>query len=74
MVTQQAQGAWCGPCVGQALVWAVVQRLLPQTCKGLVCRHPLDQQNTALLQVLPGLEVLAKSLMGEALHICTLSG
>ncbi|KAK9809087.1 hypothetical protein WJX72_009235 [[Myrmecia] bisecta] len=27
-------------------------------------RHPLDQQNTRILRVLPGLEVLAKNLMG----------
>jgi hypothetical protein len=27
-------------------------------------RHPLDQQNTSLLRALPGLEVVAKSIMG----------
>jgi hypothetical protein len=27
-------------------------------------RHPLDQQNTRLLRVLPGLEAIAKTLMG----------
>ena len=27
-------------------------------------RHPLDQQNTRLLRALPGLEALAKNLMG----------
>ena len=30
-----------------------------------VCRHPLDQQNTRVLQLLPGLEMLTKSIMGE---------
>eukprot|EP00891_Asterochloris_glomerata_P006074 jgi/Astpho2/6074/Aster-04021 len=29
-----------------------------------VCRHPLDQQNTRVLQLLPGLEMLTKSIMG----------
>ncbi|GAB4814080.1 hypothetical protein N2152v2_001126 [Parachlorella kessleri] len=29
-------------------------------------RHPLDQQNTALLRALPGLESLARNLMGPA--------
>lgn len=27
-------------------------------------QHPLDQQNTALLRVLPGLELVARNLMG----------
>ena len=31
----------------------------------IVCRHPLDQQNTRVLQLLPGLEMLTKSIMGE---------
>ncbi len=29
------------------------------------CRHPLDQQNTSLIQALPGMELVAKALMGE---------
>ena len=28
-----------------------------------VCRHPLDQQNTRLMQLLPGLAVFARNLM-----------
>lgn len=28
-------------------------------------RHPLDQQNTRLLKVLPGLQSVAKNLLGE---------
>ena len=32
----------------------------------LVCRHPLDQQNTRLLQLLPGLQVFARNLMGAS--------
>ncbi len=27
-------------------------------------RHPLDQQNTRLLKVLPGLETMAKNVLG----------
>jgi hypothetical protein len=30
------------------------------------CRHPLDQQNTRLLRLLPGLEGLIKGLIGGA--------
>lgn len=30
-----------------------------------MCRHPLDQQNTSLMQALPGMDFVAKSLMGE---------
>ena len=29
-----------------------------------LCRHPLDQQNTRLLKVLPGLETMAKNVLG----------
>ena len=29
-------------------------------------RHPLDKQNTALLRALPGLELLARNLLGPA--------
>ena len=32
----------------------------------MVCRHPLDQQNTRLLQLLPGLQVFARNLMGAS--------
>lgn len=35
-----------------------------------VCRHPLDQQNTRVLQLLPGLEMLTKSIMGERAAKC----
>lgn len=28
-------------------------------------RHPLDQQNTSLMRALPGLELVAKTVMGE---------
>lgn len=34
--------------------------------QSLVCRHPLDQQNTRLLQLLPGLQVFARNLMGAS--------
>lgn len=30
------------------------------------CRHPLDQQNTRVLKVLPGLEGMAKNVLGKA--------
>ena len=33
-------------------------------------RHPLDQQNTRLLRVLPGLEAIAKTLMGWCRSPC----
>jgi hypothetical protein len=29
-------------------------------------RHPLDQQNTNFLQMVPGLETVAKGIMGPA--------
>ena len=29
------------------------------------CRHPLDQQNTRLLKILPGLEAMAKNVLGN---------
>lgn len=32
------------------------------------CRHPLDQQNTRLLKVLPGLEGMAKNILGKIRH------
>lgn len=32
------------------------------------CRHPLDQQNTRLLKVLPGLEGMAKNILGKICH------
>lgn len=37
------------------------------------CRHPLDQQNTRLLKVLPGLEGMARNILGKIYHtICKL--
>lgn len=31
------------------------------------CRHPLDQQNTAIVRAIPGLMSVAKGLLGEDL-------
>ena len=36
-------------------------------------RHPLDAQNTRLLRQLPGLDFVARSLMGEALEFARLT-
>jgi Zn-dependent protease with chaperone function len=36
----------------------------PATLSGDDFRHPLDQQNTALLRALPGLELVARNMMG----------
>lgn len=35
-------------------------------------RHPLDQQNTSLLRAFPGLEVIARNMVGSSfpLHCC----
>jgi len=43
----------------QVLLW-----LLMDTHSFEFCRHPLDQQNTRLLKVLPGLETMAKNVLG----------
>ena len=48
------------------------QRRQPQLRRGLRTddfRHPLDRQNTQLLRALPGVEIVAKSIMGEQLAV-----
>ena len=37
--------------------------------KGEDFRHPLDQQNTSMLRSIPGLEVIAKSFIGQNMRI-----
>ncbi len=38
-----------------------------------VCRHPLDQQNTRLLQLVPGLDMITRGLLGELSVIAAVS-
>lgn len=38
--------------------------LTRQLTSCFACRHPLDQQNTRLLKILPGLGSMARNLLG----------
>ena len=44
---------------------AVVVISLTQTLPIVLCRHPLDRQFTDVLQKLPGVDMLAKNVLGR---------
>ena len=58
---------YAGPLALDVAAFVVVDRLaLARPLRPSDFRHPLDERNTALLSVLPGLDFLAKSLLGTA--------